>query len=105
MEFYTAILRQNAGYWVALCLGNGIVGQGDTQDNAISKLKEAIESFEEVYNSEENIHQAPISLAELHEFKQIEEIIEDYVLVKLMKEVEGEKRLSKQEALKYLASL
>ena len=105
MDFYTVILRQSAGYWVALCLENGIVGQGDTQENAISKLKEAIESFEEVYNAEENIYQAPIPISELHEFEQIEEIIEDYVLVKLMKEVEGEERLSKQEALKYLASL
>ncbi|MEB3220075.1 MAG: type II toxin-antitoxin system HicB family antitoxin [Nostocales cyanobacterium 94392] len=105
MEFYTVILRESAGYCVALCLENGIVGQGDTQENAISKLKEAIECFEEVYNAEENIHQAAIPIDELHEFEQIEEMIEDYVLVKLMKEVEGEETLSKEEALKYLASL
>lgn len=105
MDFYTAILKQNAGYWIALCLENGIVGQGDTQDNAISKLKEAIESFEKVHNPKDNIYKAPISIEELHEFEQIEEVIEDYVLVKLMKEVEGEERLSKKEALKYLASL
>lgn len=94
MDFYTVILRESVGYCVALCLENGIVGQGDNQENAISKLKEAIESFEEVYNAEENIYQASISIEELHEFEQIEEIIEDYVLVKLMKEVEGEERLS-----------
>lgn len=105
MEFYTVILRQSAAYWVALCLENGIVGQGDNQENAIAKLKEAIESFEEVHNAEVNIYQAPIPIDELHEFEQIEEMIEDYVLVKLMKEVEGEERLSKEEALKYLASL
>jgi len=105
MNFYTAILKQNSGYWIALCLENGIVGQGDTQENAINKLKEAIEFFEEVYNAEDNIYKAPISIEELHEFEQIEEIIEDYVLVKMMKEVEGEERLSKEEALKYLASL
>ncbi|WP_414619772.1 type II toxin-antitoxin system HicB family antitoxin [Calothrix sp. CCY 0018] len=52
MDFYTAILRQSAGYWIILCLENGIVGQGDTQENGISKLKEAIESFEDVYNAE-----------------------------------------------------
>ncbi|MEM7715638.1 MAG: type II toxin-antitoxin system HicB family antitoxin [Cyanobacteria bacterium P01_A01_bin.68] len=102
--FYTAILKQNAGYWLALCLENGIIGQGDTQENAINKLRGAIESFEEVYNAEDNIYKAPVSIEELHEFEQIEETIEDYVLVKLMKEVEGEERLSKQEALKYLAS-
>ena len=45
MDFYTVVLRKSAGYWLALCLENGIVGQGDTKDNAIGKLKEAIESF------------------------------------------------------------
>ncbi len=73
MEFYTVILRQSASYWVALCLENGIVGQGDTQENAISKLKEAIESFEEVYKAEDNIYQASIPIPELHEFLTIEE--------------------------------
>lgn len=105
MDFNTVVFKQSTGYWVALCLENGIVGQGDTKEKAISKLREAIESFEEVYNTEDNIHKASISIEELHEFEQIEEIIEDYVLVKLIKEVEGEERLSKEEALKYLASL
>ncbi|MGD1911894.1 MAG: type II toxin-antitoxin system HicB family antitoxin [Rivularia sp. (in: cyanobacteria)] len=73
MNFYTVILRQSDRYWVALCLENGIVGQGDTQENAISKLKEAIESFEEVYNVEANIYQAPIPISELHEFLTVEE--------------------------------
>ena len=73
MNFYTAILKQNSGYWIALCLENSILGQGDTQENAISKLKEAIESFEEVYNAEENIYQAPIPISELHEFLTVEE--------------------------------
>ncbi|MBC1219011.1 type II toxin-antitoxin system HicB family antitoxin, partial [Nostoc sp. UCD120] len=41
MEFYTVVLKQSAGYWVALCLENGIVGQGSIQEDAISKLKEA----------------------------------------------------------------
>jgi hypothetical protein len=39
------------------------------------------------------------------EFEKIEEILEDYGLVKLMEETEGEERLSKKEALKYYASL
>ena len=73
MNFYTVILRQSDRYWVALCLENGIVGQGDTQTNAIRKLKEAIESFEEVYNAEENIYQEPIPISELHEFLTVEE--------------------------------
>jgi len=68
MGFYTVVLRQSASYWVALCLENGLVGQGNTQDDAITKLKEAIESFQEVYESEENIYNASISFKELHEF-------------------------------------
>jgi hypothetical protein len=39
------------------------------------------------------------------EFEKIEEILEDYGLVKLIEEVENEPTLSKEEALKYLASL
>ncbi|KYC42906.1 hypothetical protein WA1_12370 [Scytonema hofmannii PCC 7110] len=72
MEFYTAVLRQNAGYWVALCLENGIVGQGNTQQDAIAKLKDAIDSFEAVYESDTNIYKASVSIEELHEFLMIE---------------------------------
>lgn len=68
MDFYTVILRQSAGYWVTLCLENGIVGQGETQDKAIVKLKEAIESFQEAYESKPDIHCAPVAIKELHEF-------------------------------------
>lgn len=39
------------------------------------------------------------------EFEKIEEILEDYHLAKLMEEVQDEKPLSKEEALKYYASL
>ncbi|MBH8562937.1 type II toxin-antitoxin system HicB family antitoxin [Nostoc sp. CENA67] len=68
MDFYTVVLKQSAGYWVALCLENGIVGQGILPEDAITKLKEAIESFEVVYESETNIYKSPISIEELHEF-------------------------------------
>lgn len=73
MDFYTVVLRQSAGYWVALCLENGIVGQGNTQESAIEKLKEAIESFQDVYENEANIYKSSISIAELHEFLTLEE--------------------------------
>jgi predicted RNase H-like HicB family nuclease len=73
MDFYTVVLRQSAGYWVALCLENGIVGQGNTQEGAVSKLKEAIDSFEDIYETETNIYKAPLSIKELHEFLTIEE--------------------------------
>ncbi|MFO0053383.1 MAG: type II toxin-antitoxin system HicB family antitoxin, partial [Dolichospermum sp.] len=52
---------------------NGIVGQGDTQEDAVNKLKEAIESFADVYESEDNIYKSPISIDELHEFLLVEE--------------------------------
>lgn len=68
MDFYTVVLRQSAGYWLALCLENGIVGQGHNQEDAVNKLKEAIESFQIVYDTETNIYTAPISIEELHEF-------------------------------------
>ncbi|MFN6561940.1 MAG: type II toxin-antitoxin system HicB family antitoxin [Nostoc sp. ChiSLP01] len=68
MNFYTVVPKQSSGYWVTLCLENGIVGQGNTQEDAINKLKEAIESFEIVYESETNIYQSPISIEQLHEF-------------------------------------
>ena len=28
MDFYTVVLRKSGSYWVALCLENGLVGQG-----------------------------------------------------------------------------
>jgi predicted RNase H-like HicB family nuclease len=44
MEFYAVVLRQSGDYWVALCLENGMVGQGSNQEEAINKLKDAIDS-------------------------------------------------------------
>lgn len=67
------VLRQNGGYWVALCLENGIVGQGNTVENAMDKLKDAIKSFQVVYETEKNIYSSPISREELHEFLRLEE--------------------------------
>ncbi|MBC1299631.1 type II toxin-antitoxin system HicB family antitoxin, partial [Nostoc sp. UCD122] len=83
MEFYTVVLKQSAGYWVALCLENGIVGQGSIQEDAISKLKEAIESFEIVYESESNIYKSPVSIDELHEFLLVEEKEQDSEIYEL----------------------
>lgn len=69
---YSFIFRKSDKYWVALCLENGLVGQGGTKDEAASKLKEAIESFEEVLAEEENVYSGPIPIRELHEFLTIE---------------------------------
>lgn len=68
MDFYTIVMRKSGDYWVALCLENGIVGQGSKKGLAIKKLKEAIESFEEARKLETDIYTAPISIKELHEF-------------------------------------
>ena len=73
MNFYTFIIRKSAHYWVSLCLENGLVGQGETPEQAIDKLKEAIKSFSEVYNSEENVYSRPLHIDELHEFLTIED--------------------------------
>ena len=72
MDFYTIVLRPSGGYWVALCLENGLVGQDATKETAVKKLKESIESFDEVYKTERDIYNAPISIKELHEFLTIE---------------------------------
>jgi predicted RNase H-like HicB family nuclease len=72
MDFYTTVLRKSGPYWVALCLENGIVGQGDTKENAVKKLKEAIESFDSVRDVESDILSSPISIEELHEFLTVE---------------------------------
>ncbi len=51
-------------------------------------------------------NQKPIAVQiPIAEFKQIEEILENYGLSKLIEEVDKEPILSKQEALSYLQSL
>lgn len=73
MNFYTVILRKSQEYWVSLCLENGLVGQGNTQQQAIDKLQEALASFVEIYQSENNVYLSPLSIEELHEFLMIED--------------------------------
>ncbi|MEH1905874.1 MAG: type II toxin-antitoxin system HicB family antitoxin [Nostoc sp.] len=85
MNFYTVVLRKSSGYWVTLCLENGIVGQGNIQEDAINKLKEAIESFEVVYESESNIYKSTVSIDELHEFLSVEEKEQDLEIYELRK--------------------
>jgi len=72
MDFYTTVLRKSGPYWVALCLENGIVGQGHTKETAVAKLKEAIDSIEEVREEDRDIYSAPLSIKELHEFLMVE---------------------------------
>jgi predicted RNase H-like HicB family nuclease len=72
MDFYTMVLRKSGKDWVALCLENGLVGQGISKEESIKKLKQAIESFEDVRKTEEDVYSAPISIKELHEFLTLE---------------------------------
>jgi hypothetical protein len=65
-------LRKSASYWVALCLENGLVAQENTKEGAIDKLKEAMDSFQIVYQSEENIYNSPVSIKDIHEFLMVE---------------------------------
>jgi predicted RNase H-like HicB family nuclease len=66
------VLRKSGKDWVALCLENGLVGQGISKEESIKKLKQAIESFEDVRKTEEDVYSAPISIKELHEFLTLE---------------------------------
>jgi predicted RNase H-like HicB family nuclease len=72
MDFYTMVLRKSGNDWVALCLENGLVGQGMTKEESIKKLKEAIECVEEIKKVEQDVYSAPLSIKELHEFLTIE---------------------------------
>jgi predicted RNase H-like HicB family nuclease len=72
MELFTTVLRKSGDCWVALCLENGLVGQGATKKEAIAKLKEAIDSLESVRKEDPNIYTVPIKIKELHEFLTVE---------------------------------
>ena len=72
MDFYTAVLRKSDPYWVALCLENGIVGQGYTKEAAIEKLKEAIDSIAEAQRIDSAIYSDALLIKELHEFLTVE---------------------------------
>jgi predicted RNase H-like HicB family nuclease len=72
MDFFTIVLRRSDPYWVALCLENGIVGQGNTKETAVEKLKEAINSIEELRRTDKDIYSTSLSIKELHEFLTVE---------------------------------
>jgi predicted RNase H-like HicB family nuclease len=74
VEFYTSVLRRSAGHWVALCLENGIVGQGKTKEEAVASMKDGVDSFISVMEDDPSIYTAPLSIKELHEFLTVEGI-------------------------------
>ncbi len=65
---YTMVVRRSGDKWVTLCLENGVVGQGESKEEALRRLREAIASFEEAVQAEEDAYSAPVSIRELHEF-------------------------------------
>jgi len=65
---YTIIFRESGGYIVALCLENGIVGQGKNKEDALVKLKEAIECWKDACECDKSVLSGPIPINELHEF-------------------------------------
>ena len=73
MDFYTSVLRRSGQYWVALCLENGLVGQGLSKQEALDKMKESIDSLMEVQSIEDKLCYTAIAINELHEFLTIEE--------------------------------
>ena len=79
MDFYTVVLRRSGGYWVALCLENGLVGQGNTEEKSIDRLRDAIDSFEDVRRTEKDVYAAPISIKELNEFLTADNSNEDRI--------------------------
>jgi predicted RNase H-like HicB family nuclease len=85
-SFYTLILRQSGEYWVALCLENGIVGQGETQEIAIAQLQIAIDSMADIYSSEPEIIKS-ISIKELHEFLEIVDLENNHIATNNQREV------------------
>jgi predicted RNase H-like HicB family nuclease len=47
--------------------GKRVGGQGKTKKKAIQKLKEAIDSYEEVARTDTDVYNAPLSIRALHE--------------------------------------
>jgi predicted RNase H-like HicB family nuclease len=66
--FYAVVLRPYRDVWVGLCLENGISAQGESRDQALRKLQEAIASVEEARAEDPSIYVAPVAIRELHEF-------------------------------------
>ena len=73
MEFYTTVSILSQGYWVSLCLENGVVGQGKTKQESVDKLQEAVSSLQIVLSTEKNVYSSPILIKELHEFLSLED--------------------------------
>ena len=72
MSFLTTVLRKSGDYWVAVCLENGVVSQGFTKEDALTKMREAIASMELSFSDDPSIFSSPIAINQLHEFLTVE---------------------------------
>jgi predicted RNase H-like HicB family nuclease len=66
-------------------LKNGLVEQGNTPEQYSDQIKQAIESFSEIYESEPDVYISPFSINELHEVLTLEdaEASDTYELIKV----------------------
>jgi len=74
MSFLTTILRRSGDYWVALCLENGVVSQGATEEEALVKMSEAVASLQLAFSDDASLFTVPIAINELHEFLSVDGI-------------------------------
>ena len=64
---YTIILKKSGEQYVSLCVENMVVGCGETKDEAINTVKEAILSYEGSVEEGMSLER-PLPLNLLHEF-------------------------------------
>jgi predicted RNase H-like HicB family nuclease len=57
---------------VALCLENGVVSQGATKEEALTKMREAIALLNLAFSDDSPLYTAPVPIKELHEFLTLE---------------------------------
>ncbi len=72
MDFYTYVTRRIGKHVLALCLENGATSQGNSKEEAIEKLNDAVASLNEAMADDSELATSPISINELHEFMAIE---------------------------------
>ncbi|MEW6104387.1 MAG: hypothetical protein AB1630_11340 [bacterium] len=78
---YTIVLKRSEGQYVALCLELMVVGCGDTKEEAMATIKDAICSYLDA--TEEGMEATrPVPLEILHDFLKDEEE-EPYIMPKM----------------------
>ena len=73
MKQYTILLKKSGEQWVSLCLELMVAGSGDTRHQAITSLKDAIESYVSAMEDDGLSPDRPVPLDVLHRFLAGEE--------------------------------